>query len=550
LRRLVSSGRPAGRQKVRCKECDAVLLVDSEAPPRRAAARPAKPRRTEETRVRSDRPERSQRPRRDRDDDDELPQRIKKKKKKDGVPLALILGGASAALLLLLGGLIIIVVLRTSASSAPTPVASAAAPAAPVPQAPAFPDQNQNQNPNPNFNPQPAPNPIPQPNPFFQPPAGPMPAAPLAAWQVQPDPLPAELAPPDNPKGTIPIAGFIHPVLYPSSPSPFVSVAGKVGFMDDREVWNLKTMKRVGVGIPVNVGLNTALSADGAYVAAPAFGGGKTAVDVWSVSNGRNGKIIVDEKPGAFPDVDFAGPDQVLTVKHQANEAQVQVWNVKNGAEVSNFKAASLAQVKQRAFSAGRKYLALFGSTFDRIMVFDLTTGQPAGDLAVAAHSQCQGMGFSPDGKLFAALFSVGQSSRLQVWDLATGQSTGEHTLDQIPQNTFFYEGQAVEWLQDGGVMLFGQLLVDPKSGGVYWKLPTGAVEGAPRRFFGAGCVAYVKGEPTKRNLLFEEVPTDRIAAALKAVQQGQDADTASMPAVQAADWAKVKKLAGAGRRR
>jgi hypothetical protein len=533
-------------KKVRCKECDAVLLVDSEAPPRRAAARPAKPRRAEESRIRSsspERPERPQRLRRDRDDDDDdAPRRFKKKQ--SGVPLALILCGVGAAILLLLGGVVLVVILalRTSASIPATPVATVTV--APLPM-PVQPNQDPNQNPQPAPNPFAQPNPFPPANPLFPPPAIPAPqqAAPLTAWQVQPDPLPAELAPPDNPKGTIPVAGLVRLVLYPSSSSSFVAVAGKVGFMEDREVWNLKTMKRFGAGIPIAPSMNAALSADGAYMAAPAFVGGKTAVDVWNVANGKNGKIIVDEKPGAPPEVDFAGPDQVLTAKHQQNEVQVQVWNVKNGTEVRSFKAASRAERRQWAFSAGRKYLALFGNTYDRIMVFDLTTGRPAGDLAFAANFQFQGMGFSPDGKSFAALFGMGQSSRLQIWDVVTGQSTGEHTLENVPQNTYSYEGQAVEWLQDGGLMLFGQWLVDPKSGGVYWKIPTDAADNAARRFFGSGCVAYVKGEAFKKSLLFEALAADRIAAARKATGEGQDPDSAAMPAVQAADWAKVKEL-------
>ena len=362
-------------------------------------------------------------------------------------------------------------------------MASVTPPAAPVLQAPGFPDQNQNQNPQANLNPQPAPNPIPPPNPFLQPNPAVPPAAPLTAWQVQPDPLPAEWAPPDNPKGTIPIAGFIHPVAYPSSPSPFVSVAGKVGFIDDREVWNLKTMKRVGVGIPVSIGFNAAVSPDGAYLAAPALVAGKKAVDVWNVANGKNGKIIVDETPGGIVDVDFAGADQVLTVKHQASESEVQIWNVKSGAEVGNFKAASQRKLDSERLARDASISLCSETNFDRIMVFDLTTGKPAGDLAVTVNYQFQGMGFSPDGKSFAALFGMGQSARLQTWDVATGQSTGEHTLDQVPQNTFSYEGQAVEWLQDGGLMLFGQWLVDPKSGGVYWKLPTSPNDSAARRF-------------------------------------------------------------------
>ena len=154
----------------------------------------------------------------------------------------------------------------------------------------------------------------------------------------------------------------------------------------------------------------------------------------------------------------------------------VQIWNVKTGAEVLSFKAASRADGKQAAFSAGRKYLAMFGGGNDRVIVYDLTTGQPAGDLPIAANSQCQGLAFSPDGKSFAGLFGNAFASRLEIWNVGTGKPIADNPVEKMPQNTFFYKGQPLEWLKDGGLMLFGQMLVEADSGGVYWKLPTGAL--------------------------------------------------------------------------
>ena len=57
---------------------------------------------------------------------------------------------------------------------------------------------------------------------------------PVVRWQVKPDPLPAELTLPQKPEGALPITGYppssrnvVDQVVFPSSPSPFVSVAVK-----------------------------------------------------------------------------------------------------------------------------------------------------------------------------------------------------------------------------------------------------------------------------------------------------------------------------------
>src|SRR5206468_1565602 len=66
-----------------------------------------------------------------------------------------------------------------------------------------------------------------------------------------------------------------------------------------------------------------------------------------------------------------------------------------------------------------------------------------------------------------------------------------------------------------------------------------------PRRMFGSACVAYVKAEANKKTLLFETLPEDKVAAALKAAREGQDPATAAMPALKPADLAGVKELPG-----
>ena len=78
-----------------------------------------------------------------------------------------------------------------------------------------------------------------------------------------------------------------------------------------------------------------------------------------------------------------------------------------------------------------------------------------------------------------------------------------------------------MDWLPDGGGwLLYGQALLDDKSGAIYWRIPVeGAYAGAPRRIFGDGKLAYVKVEKGKKTLVIEPLPMDQITAALKAAR-------------------------------
>ena len=543
-------------KKVRCKKCEAIITVEA-APttawPTAGALLSEPPRRDSQPRIPGTIPDSPRRASIAHDEAYAPPIR----KSGNGMVIGLVVGGLGVFVVgvLACGGLGAYFLLARS-PSAPAPVAMTAAAPMPVVKEAAAPPANNPPAPpapDPRPNPPAQPKPDPQPNPVVPPPAPvvppPLPVVPPPApppepagpvvWKVQPDSLPATLTLPDNSQGEIPAAGFSHQVVFPTSPSPFVAVGAGDGFNISREVWDLRTMKRVGV-VPGGGfgGGDPVVSPDGAFVAAGA-GGLKPTVDVWAVADGGNVKLAVGD--GFLKGVDFAAPGQVLTGKAAGPQLQVDVWDIKTGKSVCQFKSSGGQDARKWAFSAGRKYLAV--PRKDHATIYDLTTGEPAGDLATTG--DCQGLAFSVDGKAVAGLFGAGVgASRLQVWDAATGKPTSTLVFTKGADNAFFYQGRPLEWLPDGsGWVLHGQLLVDAQSGVVYWNVPAEALDGNPRRVFAGGRVAHVKKDGQKLSVVLEAMPADKVAAALAAVRNGQDPGAAALPPAKAADWSAAKEL-------
>jgi WD40 repeat protein len=374
---------------------------------------------------------------------------------------------------------------------------------------------------------------------------------PDVAWKAAPDPLPQPVELPADARGSIGVAGFQHLVVYPSTPSPFVCVTQKGPRADVREVWDLRAMKKVGTVDAGSLLENVALSADGAFLAAknPQIGA-PPAVVVWSVADGRPVATLPIGEQFVFNlDVDFAGPGEVFSGRMAGQEAVYQVWDVKTGKELRRVKAdAANVERKQRALSAGGKYLALPSKKNDRVVVYDLSTGEAAGEAMLPQKDLfgCHGVAFSPDGKSLAALYPAGGGSRLFVWDMATGKLTADHkiakSLQQVAPQGFGYQGPGLEWLSDSsGWLAFGALLIDARGAALYWTIPAVMNENLPRRLFGADRVAVVTGDFKGKTLTLKALPADQVAAALKTARGG-GADEAR-PAAKAADWSAVKKL-------
>jgi hypothetical protein len=503
----------------------------------------------EAARMRSDRPRRRRRDR-DEDEDDGPPE----KTGGGSLPLILLLCGGGALLLILLacGSCLFFIPFKFTPSQPPEPPVAVIDPPPPQPVGnlggPVNPPPEV-----PNPNPPQVPPRRPRGGPPNDPPAPP-PPPPLVPWQVKADPLPAGLTLADNPQGSIPITGYppapnnlVDQVVFPTSPSPFVSVAVKGRINDAHEVWDLRTMKRVGVAVdPEHPFSQAVLSPDGAFWAKPIFQLGTAGgADVYDVADGRLYTRVVSDKNHWFQHLDFAGPGQVVTFLDVAGKGQidllVQIWDIKTRESLCQIIAQAFIDEKQRAFSPGRRYIALNHRDNNRVLLYELSRGVLSGELQVAAGSVCQGLSFAADGNSLAGLFKSGATTRLLTWDLATGKLTADHKFDKAPvENVGAIRGPAIEWLPRGtGWLLFGQALVDKQSGAVYWRIPVEGADGThPRHIFGDGVLAYVKndqagppkeGKPGRgrgargtKTLVFEPLPADEVAAALNAARAGR----------------------------
>jgi hypothetical protein len=460
--------------------------------------------------------------------------------------LLLILGGSAFALLLLLGcgGAAAYFFLNRSSSPAETAVAASApknekdSPPNKLVQEPKKESEEDPRRP-PRDNPPPVDPPRDDPRPVDPPQDNPRPVdPPVEGWQVQPDPVPAALMPPDNPQGPIPITGFFNAVVFPTTPSPFVGISAKTNAGEMREVYDLRNGQRVGIvsGQTFNAGI---VSPDGQYVA---YMGNP--VDVYTVANGQGVKVTIGNA-GFGPEFDFAGTGRLLVLKAEGFEQIVQVWDIQTSAVVCQFKPAAAKDRKQRALSAGHRYLALYKKSNDGVLIYDLGTGQLAGELSAPAGSTCQGLSFSRDGRSLVGLLTIAQGARLVVWNLTTGRQSFTHDFDKNPQtatpNASNYPGPAIDWLPSGsGWLLYGQLFVDERSGAVYGRLPLDKGDNGPRRLFGAGKWAHIKAQA----LVIDDLPADRLALGLQEARTGQDPKATLVPAARPADWSSVKQVA------
>src|SRR5579883_398781 len=425
--------------------------------------------------------------------------------------------------------------------------------AAPVPANENPPVGQPNQNPNPPSE-NPTPDVPPKTGPRPKAPKGPKRPAPVpqsdVSWKPKPDPLPTPVELPADVQGTIFINSNHLSVRYPSSASAFVCVPQNGPRGELREVWDLRTMKKVGTLDAGGLGGAAALSPDGVYLAGQQQTSGDP-VFVWSVADGKPiAKIPVAEPFPRDAAVDFAGPGKLLVGVTSDGEASYHVYDLQTNAEVCRFRADTSTQRARRAISAGGRYLASYRNRKDRILIHDTTTGELVGEatFAVQKSGDILGLAFSPDGNSLAAVQMQGPTSRIIVWDMATGKITGDHKLAKdlmsVAPRGAIYPGPLMEWLPDSsGWFFYGALLVDAKGSALYWTLQIGTKETAQRRMFGLDRVARVRAAMKGKVLRLEKLPADQVATALAEVRANAS-DDGDRPALTALDWSAAKKLA------
>jgi hypothetical protein len=372
--------------------------------------------------------------------------------------------------------------------------------------------------------------------PDTKPDGGPDKPPPLVAWVVKPDPAPKDLAPPEKVEGTIPITSYapqannlVDEVVFPTSPSPFVSVGAKGSVFDAHDIWDLRTMKKVGTVKPDDPFTRAWLSPDGAYWAKSVFMlKAAPGADVYAVADGKHYRVTIAEGNGGWiDDFDFAGPGQLMSFSPVNGKGGIdlvmKIWDIKKGSLVSTTGAPAHYDPKLRAFSPGRRFIALMSREYDRVMLYDLQGGHRAGELPLPAGAKCLGLSFSPDGKQLAGLFTVGNTTRILAWNMDDGASRVHLNLaaDAVTK-VEPYQGPVLDWLPEGGWLLYGRNLIDPQSGAAYWRIRSEYRAWSPCHVYPGNRLAFIKPGKDDRTLVIEPLPADKLAEALKAARGGK----------------------------
>lgn len=358
------------------------------------------------------------------------------------------------------------------------------------------------------------------------------------AWNVKPDPPPAVINMTVAGKKTLPLKPLQgRPgktvVVYPTRSSPFVAVGDTFFPQEEREIWDLRTMQKIGTLQGTGMLNHPTLSPDGAYVA------GFVQVFSLSVYSVKDGKQILhvpsDAQQNGFEDyVEFAGPQRVLVGSNQTFTRNYRTFDLTAGKLLKQFKHEP-QPVSAQAVSPGGRYLAV--ASGHRITIYDLDSGTAAGEVPIPKRPEFDLvsyslLAFSPDGKELAYVSNwVGhQKYRTFCWDLTNNKLAVEHILQpelptKLPANQA--TGPRFEWLDDKSGWLLDASLFDYESGGLAWRVPHQAVDqiAANRHMIGTGHIAVLTGEPDNRILELIALPKDEIAAAIKAARAGGKKD-------------------------
>ena len=361
------------------------------------------------------------------------------------------------------------------------------------------------------------------------------PALPPTSWSARPDP---PLAPVEYKKGKIAIPLPSNAELrLPYGPSHFI-----LGFARDfqKEIWeviDLRTGK--GIGKPIQAKLDIdyrseAFSPDGRYLAAlQRRSGDEIPIGVWSFISGQMERVLRVKGWRVSAPLRFGAAHQLVSLHEQEHNLSVlTLWNLQTGDKVREigFPAGSgenRLQPESLAVSPGGKYATLVMG--NQLGVFDLTTGQPAGNAVLpVVPSSCEGTAFSPDGRELALVVGSGSGHRLFIVDF----SSGRIDVDQDYRGNlrfFFYDGPVLDWLPDkSGLIWRGHILLERTSGEEVWYFDT--TDGNPRRFIRDNELLVLVRDRGQKLLRTFDLPEKEIDKAMLAVREGGVAIDAALP--------------------
>ncbi|MBT4864263.1 MAG: hypothetical protein HON53_03965 [Planctomycetaceae bacterium] len=365
----------------------------------------------------------------------------------------------------------------------------------------------------------------------------------VGVWKVTADPSPDTKPFGDaNINIEIPSKSTFKNVVYPPTPSDFVAIGSNFKPDDIREIWNLRTGKKVGT-IHTDVGTEKgALSPDGKHFAALAKS--KDKLLLFDVAADKQIAELPLEGASVYPSLQFAGPNRLVRIKQGQ---PISVWSVPSGDLETTIDAPKYLQAKSLAVTGGGKFIAFAGrddaGKLDDIRIVDLDEGELAGvvsvaNLGVTSNLTCTGLSFSSDGSELAGVFQtyqMGGKNWLVGWDMADGKEAFQHDVDSKLRSKAVAgtnDSPDVRWFPNRKwLFLFGAFVFDHESGGPIWSVPEDKERsGAAANVISDDRVLVVSGPYNKKTIKTIVLPRDEIANAAAAVRSGGLAEDAGLP--------------------
>ncbi|MFG0297290.1 MAG: hypothetical protein ACF8PG_15390, partial [Maioricimonas sp. JB045] len=326
-------------------------------------------------------------------------------------------------------------------------------------------------------------------------------------------------------------------------PSPFVGLGLNERDNEFREVWDLRSKKKIGAIRKLELAQSTLmdLSPDGRYFAAKPYWA--KVVGVYDVAAEEPIQAIPLEGRSTSM-VTFAAGNRLLF----EDQDILQVWTVPGFELEATIDLPHWRVDDAWSLSPGGRYLLVVDrSGFKQNLNFyDVTTGQLAGQIETENRGSFVGTAHTTDGKRLASLNDGYFGGVLLIWDLTTGTvekeiPIAERLWKQIDPHDK-YQGPAVEWFPDGRhLLIYGRGVFDTESEQLIANLPD-------KTTYRIGIlderqIAVVQNQSITRYDL-----TEQFENAAAAIAAGGTADDANLPPLTAADRSAAAQITLAGR--
>jgi hypothetical protein len=291
--------------------------------------------------------------------------------------------------------------------------------------------------------------------------------------------------------------GAIHEMIRPVAPSPIVALVKQDDAKQDVvEVWDLSTgTKASQAAFARDPGANAtyAINASGTTLARVAHWP-KLSVRIWSMADQKETRAIaLNEKFGTPDLLGFLTGEKLAVRWTRGFQEGLEIWDAATGL---HGKQVNLERYQRSSnngvVSPDGKYFALIATQTKtgkpQLQVYDLL-GPTAGfhwvalpEMDAATAAAPSGLGFSPDGKKLAALFTHNAEGIIFCWRSSDQKKLGDYSL-AVPApaaaaapargmairnrlNPMASAIHGLDWMNDGNTWLvMNDLLMDANSG-------------------------------------------------------------------------------------